>query len=87
MEAVKPTTNFRYGHYDISLRVASERKLSLTVADSLAQVEYHDPECILENIGVNTLLKALEQSKQEIKVSFCKNRIEENDILEVKVIV
>ena len=57
------------------------------MADSLARVEYHEPECILENIGVNTLLKALEQSKQEIKVSFSKNKIEENDLLEVRVIV
>ena len=42
---------------------------------------------ILETVGTNTLIKGLEQTKQEIKIEFAKRNMAENDLLEVKVIV
>lgn len=38
MEAAKPSLKFKYQQYDVELKVATERKLSLSVIDSLERV-------------------------------------------------
>jgi hypothetical protein len=51
------------------------------VVDSATRVEYFEKEIILEFIGVNTFIKALEKTKQEIKVYFSRKTEAENELL------
>ena len=50
-------------------------------------MEYFEKEIILESIGVNTFIKALEKTKQEIKVYFSRKTEAENELLQIKVTV
>lgn len=68
----------RYGIYNIELTVFGEQKLSLSVIDTEARVEYFDKEIILDTIGVTTLIKAFEKSKKEIAVTMAKKTMAEN---------
>lgn len=38
MESVKPSVSYRFNHYDIELAVYGERKLSMTVVDTIERV-------------------------------------------------
>jgi hypothetical protein len=87
METAKPSINYRYGQYDIELTLFGERKLSITVIDTLERLEYFEKDVVLEAIGANTLVKAFEQTKQEIQVAFSKTNMAENDLLQLKVTV
>lgn len=44
-------------------------------------------DVLLENIGVNTLAKGFEKAKQEIRVSLSAKKVEETELLEIKVAV
>lgn len=57
------------------------------MVDGVTRVEYFEKEIILESIGVNTFIKALEKAKQEIKVYFTRKNEAENDLLEIRVTV
>jgi hypothetical protein len=59
----------------------------LIVLDGATRVEYFEKEIILESIGVNTFIKALEKAKQEIKVYFIRKVEAENHLLEIRVTV
>jgi len=59
----------------------------LIVLDGATRVEYFEKEIILEFIGVNTFIKALEKAKQEIKVYFIRKVEAENHLLEIRVTV
>ena len=78
MQTAKPTANFRYGPYDIELLIFNDRKLSLNIIDTLERVEYQEKEAVLETISSNTIIKALEQAKAQIKVEFNKKNMAEN---------
>ena len=81
METAKQSQHYRYGNYDLDLVVFGERKLSMSVIDNVSRVEYHEKDILLETIGVNTLMKALEKTKQEIKLSFVAKNMAENNLL------
>ncbi len=59
----------------------------MIVLDGATRVEYFEKEIILESIGVNTFIKALEKAKQEIKVYFIRKVEAENHLLEIRVTV
>ena len=59
----------------------------MIVLDGATRVEYFEKEIILEFIGVNTFIKALEKAKQEIKVYFIRKVEAENHLLEIRVTV
>ena len=56
------TKNFKYDRYSIETKVISQKRLSITILDPIERVEYHADGIDLENIVVETLLQAFDQS-------------------------
>ena len=46
------TKNFKYDRYSIETKVISQKRLSITILDSIERVEYHADGVDLENIEV-----------------------------------
>lgn len=47
METAKPSLSYRYNHYDIDLTVFAERKLTMTIVDTIERIEYYEKDIAL----------------------------------------
>jgi hypothetical protein len=71
----------------VEIDVLGERKLALTIIDSLTRAEFYASEVQLKSIGTNTVIKALERVKEEIKIDFTQKLISDELHLVIKVFV
>jgi hypothetical protein len=67
--------------------VINQTKLNLTLTDNNNRIEYSASAVQLNNIGANTLIKAFERTKHELKAFVKEVRVGDETFLEVRVAV
>lgn len=65
----------------------NQTKLNLIITDNANRVEYSAKEVQLKNIGANTLIKAFERTKNELKVKVVPLKVQDEDLLAVTISV
>ena len=71
----------------MDLQIFGEQKMAVIVLDNTGNAEYYEKELVLENIGCNTVIKALEKGKSEISLRFQSKVMAEAELLEMVVTV
>ena len=59
MESAKGQLNYKFEQFQVSVTPYNEKKVSICVIDPFERLIFKDPMLELNNIGTNTLLKAL----------------------------
>lgn len=87
MDTPRRSQIYKLEEYDIEIVPITDRRLSISISDSLRKAEYFEKDLVLENIVVNTLGKALERSIKDIRIHFQPKNTEEISLIEVRVTV